>query len=69
MADTRAVWEPIYDRPLADRELIEILLNSAGVLRILFGLSTPQTNAVVAAPEPHRRRQRSKEASARTVKQ
>ncbi len=69
MADTRAVWEPIYDRPLADSELIEILLNSAGVLRILFGLSTPPTTAFVAAPKPRRCPQRSRKTPARAVEQ
>ena len=43
IADTRAVWEPIYCRPLTNDEIIEILLNAAGVLRVLFGLRSSAT--------------------------
>ena len=43
IADTRAVWEPIYGRTLTNDEIIEILLNAAGVLRVLFGLRSSVT--------------------------
>ena len=43
IADTRGVWEPVYGRPLTNDEIIEILLNAAGVLRALFGLRSSAT--------------------------
>ncbi len=54
MADTRAVWEPVYDRPLSDDDIIEILVNTAGVLRVLFGLRVPHAAAHVVKPAPKR---------------
>jgi hypothetical protein len=41
IADTRAVWEPLYGRPLTDEEVHEILFNTAGLLRALFGFPKP----------------------------
>ena len=38
MADTRAVWEPLYGRPLSDAEVGEILYHTDGLLRVLFDL-------------------------------
>jgi hypothetical protein len=37
-AEARAVWEPIYGRALSTDEINEIIFNTDGLLRVLFGL-------------------------------
>lgn len=39
--EARAVWEPLYGRPLSDAEVGEILYHTDGLLRVLFELKSP----------------------------
>lgn len=43
MADTRAVWEPVYGHALSDGDVIEILTNVRQLLDVLRP-SVPLTN-------------------------
>ena len=45
VAYARRVWEPIYGRALTDAEIHEIIFNTSGLLRALFGLRQPQVTA------------------------
>ena len=57
-ARTRAVWEPIYGRPLSDDEVTEILVNVSNLFPVLFNSSrrSPAGPPQPGAVRPRRRR-------------
>ncbi|MBA3775269.1 MAG: hypothetical protein H0X11_02325 [Betaproteobacteria bacterium] len=50
VAYARRVWGPIYGRPLSDVEIHQIIFNTSGLLRALFGLRQPRVGAAPLKP-------------------
>ncbi len=54
IARTRAVYEPLYERPLTDDEVIGLLLNVANLFRLLSkSTSSPANRSAAPARSAH----------------